>query len=517
METNVIGHEIDDRPFAHPDLPLGGYCRISDADLADIRAALKDGRITQAEAEELERKGVLKQKDDLRWLARKHDREIVFYEDNNLSAFKKNVNRPDFQRALKDLRAVRIAGILSYDIDRWARQPRDLEKSIDIYEDSKKRLIFDTMSGQNFDLSTADGRFSARLFVSIANKSSSDTSRRLIRENKRKAAKGEYHGGTLAFGWDTEDREKLDAKAAKLTNEIIDMHMAGDAIATCMNHLHANGAVNPNTGKPFTWAGTKTLIFRARNFGIRIYKGKPQMDDEGTYVMGPWAPLVVDATGEPDWNKWEALQAIQSGALEPGEKMLVKYFLSRIVRCGRCLFPMVGKPTWVRGKKTDAFNYNCNKQHPDQCGAMGIAGLRVDTLIKDLIFGMVEKAAKERKTLEPPQKPWEKEEEFQDVLDQIKELKSLWEAKKVRASSYVAALDDLEARRDELKAERAMSLIPPTIKALSPELLKKGWGGISLERQRLIVREILTAVIIHPSPGGKGGGFDASRVEPVFR
>ncbi|MFI5670352.1 recombinase family protein [Streptomyces sp. NPDC051704] len=514
----MLDHDIDGRPLADPSLPLGGYCRISDTDLADIRRALKEGRITEEEAAELEMKAILKQQDDLRWLGRKHNREVVFYVDHNLSAFKRNVSRPDFKRGLRDLKAVHIAGILSYDIDRFARQPRDLEKAIDIYEDSKYRLVFDTMSGQNFDLSTADGRFSARLFVSIANKASSDTSRRIIRDNKWKAAKGKYHGGTLAYGWDVNDRERLDARAAKLVNEIIDGHLAGDKITTCMAYLHENGAVNPNTGEPFTWAGTKTMIFRARNFGLRIYKGQPQLDDDGNYVMGDWEPLVVTPTGEPDLAKFELLQAIQSGAVEPGEKTTVKYFLSRIVRCGRCMFPMVGKPVWIRGKKSDTFAYNCNKQHPDQCGAMGITGPRVDQLIKDLIFGMVEKASKERSVLEAVEPaPWEKEDEFNDVLEQIRELKALWEAKQVRAASFVTALDDLESRRDTLKAERAMSMVPPAIKALSPELLKKGWDGIPVERQRLIVREILTAVVIHPSNGGKGGSFDPTRVEPVFR
>src|SRR5690606_39867477 len=75
----------------------------------------------------------------------------------------------------------------------------------DLYEDAiekNRRLIFDGLSRQNFDLSTPDGRFSARLFVSIANKSSEDTKRRIKRETRRMAEKGEFHGGKPAFGWD---------------------------------------------------------------------------------------------------------------------------------------------------------------------------------------------------------------------------------------------------------------------------------------------------------------------------
>ncbi|MFD7553007.1 recombinase family protein [Streptomyces sp. NPDC059835] len=501
--------------------PLGGYCRISDADLADIRRALRAGDITAEEAAELERKGVLKQRDDVVQLAAQFDREVIFYEDNNLSAFKRNVKRPKFLQMLNDLKAGRLGGIVVWDIDRFARQPKDLELAIDIYEEAAERkkhatrYIFETGSGQNFDLSTPDGRFSARLFVNIANKSSADTGRRIKRDNDAKARKGAYHGGTLAYGWDTEDREKLDSKAARLVNQAIDDRLAGDNVHTIMAMLYEAGALNPNTGKPFTWAGTKTLIFRPRNWGIRIHRGEPQLDADGNYIMGHWAPLCVDNEGNPDLDKFEMLKALQTDTIEPQDKTTVKYMLSRIVRCGRCMYPMVGKPVWIRGKKSQTFAYNCNKTHPDACGKMGVSGPRVDKLIQELVWAQVLKASKER-LIEERTAPWENEAELQDVEEQIKELRALWDAKKVRAASYVTAKDDLEARRSALKAERAFSRSTPAIRAITPELLEKGWAGISTERQRKIIRTVLSAVIVHPSEGGKGGAFDPSRIEPVF-
>ncbi|MHB9864359.1 recombinase family protein [Streptomyces sp. YIM S03343] len=198
-------------------MPIAGYLRISDADLAEIRRAVRNGDITKEEGQERERKGVLKQRDDVTGLAARHGYspdQVAWYEDNNLSAFSRTVKRKDFERLLKDLSKGRLDGILFYDIDRYTRQPRDLERTIDVYETSSRPLIFDGLSGQNFDLSTPDGRFSARLFVSIANKSSEDTKRRIQREAKRMAQKGEFHGGTPAFGWDREDRLNLDSSEA---------------------------------------------------------------------------------------------------------------------------------------------------------------------------------------------------------------------------------------------------------------------------------------------------------------
>lgn len=502
--------------------PLGGYLRISDVDLADLRRAVREGRLTEEEAAEEERKGVLKQKDDLRGLAESHRRTVVFYEDNGLSAFRRNVVRKDWVRMFNDLKAGRIGGVLAADIDRFARQPKDLEKYIDVYEAAASkgnRLVFDTLSGQNFDLATADGRFSARLFVNIANKSSEDTSRRIKRDNKSKAAKGRYHGGTQAYGWRADDRTKLDPVAADLVDKAMDGYLAGDKTTTIMKFFHDAGAINPNSGKPFTWAGVKTLIFRARNAGIRIYLGEPQYDDDGAYVMGDWQPLCLV-------EKYEAVMGAKK-AREEGNprdyavydhKVTVKYLLSRIVRCGNCGYPMVGKPVWVRGKKTGSFAYNCNKYNPEQCGKMGVTGPRVDALIKELIWTVVEKSAGQKTVPDEGHSLWtpENEARLAVVEEELGDLKALWSAKKVKAATYVTTLDELETERKDLKALRAYAA-PRAVRAVTPELLRKGWDGIPVERQRVIIRHVLSAVIIHPARDGKkGGAFDPSRVEPVF-
>jgi DNA invertase Pin-like site-specific DNA recombinase len=501
-----------------PDLPIGGYCRISEADLLEIRRAVDAGLITAEEGVEMERKGVLKQREDVAQIAEPFGRPVKIYEDNSLSAFKRNVRRPDFEQMVKDLTAGKLAGIVGYDIDRIFRQPRDLEKVIDHYETCGLNLVFKTGSGQNYDLTTGDGRFSARLFVSIANKSSEDASRRIKREVQRKAQKGEYHGGTHPYGWRKDDRDKLDSEATKHIRKIVNGHLAGDKIATCMEYLADQGVVNPNTGKPFTWAGTKTLIYRARSFGIRIYLGEPQTTADGGYVMGDWEPIFTTPEGEPDFDKYEQLVALKAGRSPAGpqEKSSVKYLLSRIVRCGRCGYPMVGKTVWIRGKKSQTFAYNCNKAHPDACGKMGASGPRVDDLIKKLVWSQAVRASQER-TLTPEPGAWAREGELKDIDEQITELKELWAAKKIRAASYVVTLDELEAQKMELKADRAVHTATPPIRVITPELLKSGWEGLSVERQRIIVRSVLKAVIIHPARDGKrGGAFDPMRVEPVF-
>ncbi|MFB9738398.1 recombinase family protein [Streptomyces sp. NPDC057386] len=494
-------------------LPLAGYLRISDADLADIRRAVRNGVLTEEEAAEEERRGVLRQREDVLQLA--DGRPVIWYEDNNLSAFKRNVKRPDFERMIRDLsRPLRnlppvIGGILAYDIDRVYRQPRDLERVIDIYETSKIPLVFRTMSGQNFDLTTPDGRFSARLFVNIANKSSEDTRRRVVRANVARAKKGKAHTTIPVFGWREDDPSKLDPKTAPLRRKAVERHLAGDRIATIMKWLNDEGAVNTTTGRAFTWGGTKAMIYAPRNWGIRTYNEEIIYDDDQNIVMGDWEPLFESLSG------WFQLQSIKGRDSQSKTKESnVSYLLTAIARCGRCGAGLKGHPKWKKGERTPGYNYNCNKQRPENCGALSIDGPKLDDLIQNFVWAQVLRASK-MKQVQEPSAPWMREAELRDVEEQISEIQALWEAKKIRASSYVVALDDLNERKNELLADRAVHDVPAGARAITEELLATGWAGLSIERQRAIVRKVLRAVVVHPAKG-RGGRFDPARVEPVF-
>ncbi|BET51836.1 recombinase family protein [Kitasatospora aureofaciens] len=490
-------------------MPIAGYLRISDADLAEIRRAVKNGDITKEEGEERERKGVLKQKDDVVSLAARHGyspEEIVWYEDNNLSAFSRSVKRKDFERLLKDLPKGHLDGILYYDIDRYTRQPRDLERTIDIYETSNKPLIFDGLSGQNFDLTTPDGRFSARLFVSIANKSSEDTKRRIKRETKRMAEKGEFHGGKPAFGWDPQDRKKLDPVAADMICRGTKWFIQGDRIPTILERFAKENLINQSTGKPFTREHFRRILMRERNAGILRFQGEPMKDKDGNYVMGDW-PAIVSV------EDWEALMAkIRSRHKKTKPDITTKYLLSGIARCGRCGSRMHGAPVWQKGKKTETYAYACQKRQADECGRMNITGVPVDEMVRKLVWSVVERSLGGLEIKKDTS--WSRQDELDQVEQEIKELKAKWEAREIRASIYVTTLEGLESDRDTLKADRALH----TAEAQSPvreDVLRKGWQGLSLERQREVVRSVLKAVMIHPAKS-RGANFDAARVEPVF-
>jgi hypothetical protein len=173
---------------------------------------------------------------------------------------------------------------------------------------------------------------------------------------------------------------------------------------------------------------------------------------------------------------------------------------------------MHGAPVWQKGVKTDSYAYACQKRQADECGRMNITGAPVDKMVRELVWSVVERSMGSLEVKKDT--AWTRQAELDEVEQEIKELKTKWEAREIRASIYVSTLEALESDRDSLKADRALH----TADAQSPvreDIIRKGWKGLSLERQREVVRSVLTAVMIHPAKS-RGANFDAARVEPVF-
>lgn len=175
---------------------LDSYSRISD-DPNDLRRGVSNQRADNRDA-----------------IAARGASLGVEHEENDTSAYRKRkvkvtdasgneywgyrVIRPVWHQALQRLREGEADGLVVYDLDRLARDPRDLEDAIEVVEHYGKTIVSATAS--EIDLTTESGVLAARLAVMIANKSSADTARRVSRAHLEKARKGEPVGPRRPFG-----------------------------------------------------------------------------------------------------------------------------------------------------------------------------------------------------------------------------------------------------------------------------------------------------------------------------
>ncbi|MFC9591489.1 recombinase family protein [Streptomyces sp. NPDC056944] len=459
---------------------VGGYRRISDDD-----TGTGDGVRTQGE--------------DVDDLAAGHGWDVVPYEDNDLSAFKRNVRRPDFERMLKDLKAGVIDGITALDLDRLIRQPRDLERIIDIYETSKRKLVFDTCTA-SYDLTTPEGRFMARLFVNIANKSSADTSRRIKRHQLDKAKRGEEGGGPAPFGWSPDDKSKLWPQESTPLRKAIDDFLSNKRIATIAREWEAAGIVSRTTGKPFSQTNFSRLLTRPRNCGLRVHQGEIMRDEEGSYVRGVWEPICTV-------EEWEAICAVFENRRQPGKDTATKYLLSGITRCGSCGEKMRGQK-----RKDGKHTYVCVANKPGACGKVSVVGEQTDDLIRQLVWRDADNSVK-ASAMPPTQ--WPDQAQLDAVESDIANLRTQWKAKEVSSSTFVFMIGELESQQTQLRHARALFTAEAATAANGTVNLRDAWKGMEIEQQRRVVRHTLSAVLIHPAR--KGLRFDPLRVEPLIK
>ncbi|HEY4864402.1 MAG TPA: recombinase family protein, partial [Candidatus Dormibacteraeota bacterium] len=113
------------------------------------------------------------------------------YIDNDTSAWRSGTRRPRYQSMLEAIRVGEVGRIVVYHVDRLYRQPRDLEELIDLAEQGRVEVV--TVVSGEIDLRTSDGRFVARLLVSVAAKESDDKSRRIRRQKQQAREEGRWH------------------------------------------------------------------------------------------------------------------------------------------------------------------------------------------------------------------------------------------------------------------------------------------------------------------------------------
>src|SRR5690625_4750596 len=160
-------------------------------------------------------RGVDRQEADCRAYATAHSWEVAaVFRENGSSAFKPRtitlpsgervlrVVRPQFRAMLKHLTDGQAQVMIAYDLDRAVRDPRDLEDLIDakVLGGFAVRSVTGSLR-----LDTDSDVAMARVLVAMANKSSADTARRVVRAAKQQAVEGAWHGGRVPFGYRAEN------------------------------------------------------------------------------------------------------------------------------------------------------------------------------------------------------------------------------------------------------------------------------------------------------------------------
>ncbi|MER6380803.1 recombinase family protein [Streptomyces sp. NPDC001127] len=500
-------------------LDVGGYTRISDI------GQLGDGRDG--------REGVVRQREDVYDLAKGRRCNVHrIYEDNDTSAYKRRVKRKAFEDMIIDLQTGTISGILAYNIDRIARQPRDLERLIDIYEQARRPMVFGTTAG-DYDLTTADGRFQARIYVTIANKFSADAARRVARQKFAEAQDGKPHKGQRAFGW--KDLEHVDPMEAEIIQKARRDILNGKRISTLHREWAEAGVRAPQTpeGKTISYTSVKYVLRNPRLCGYRAYI--PQEHRERSGRLDPVEYLVERTDGTPIVGKWETILTPEewrelvdeldsrknTGAGRQVGSTVTKRLLTNIARCGECGSGL-NSAMYQRGTKSYekyGYYYVC-KPANGGCGKLSRSGPPVEDYVEKILLGHLKKLAHDvtPTEVEDPELAQAKKKLKQIDADKA-EARTLRAQDRLSLAEFAREISRLEDKEAELKEKVSTLAVSPVRAGSAAARIVREWKDYTVDMKRAEIRRSIEAVVI--SKAGKGGAqrgvFRSELIEIVWK
>jgi DNA invertase Pin-like site-specific DNA recombinase len=444
--------------------------------------------------------GVARQEKDCRDLATRKGHTIVdIFLENDTSAFKRSttrlpdgstalrVVRPEFRRALTALATGDIEVLIAYDLDRVARDPRDLEDLIDVIESTGRAAVSVTGS---LDLSNDAGITMARVMVAVANKSSRDTARRIRRKNVELAEAGKVgNGGHRPFGYQR-DRCTVEPDEARELRWAYQQVLAGRALRSICHDWTARG-VTTTTGRPWTVQALRYNLLSGRNAGLREHRRQ---------IVGPavW-PAIIDR------GTWDTVHAVLMARSQPPGANARKYLLSGFLFCGRCgarLYPL-------RTSQTQRFG--CKPTKDGGCGGILVRYEPAEEHVVELLLSKIE-----REVDLAPHLPHDRTAELLvEIGREEARLTALAEAFADDPDSNPLELRAAGAKirrriadlRGQVAREQATARMP------LPVDVRTEWAGYDLMQRRELLGRVVERIVVHPAAVRGRSRFDPDRLD----
>lgn len=476
---------------------VGIYCRISED---------KDEE-TKDDPESLSA-GVKRQEKDGRALCKTRGWTVYkVYIDDDLSAYKRNVYRAAFWQMLADLKAGIIQGIVCYDIDRFTRQPKELEAAIDLYE-ANPNLVFASVTN-DLNLATADGRTFARMLVTMANKSSYDTSRRVARKHAEMAEQGKNAGSRFRpFGW-LPDRYHLHPIEGPVARTICEKFLAGESLHGICVWLQANNIVHTG-GSRWTTAALRAWLKNPRLAGWRRFRGEIVLvEGEPVKCCEP----IVDAK---EYGRIDTRLNAKAGDVVHVD-FSRRHLCSGRLRC-ECTAKMFGSQSQWKGHERSFYRCPVATQGRHSCGK-NTAPLH---LVNELVSGAVLLHVKDKFRNEDVPAigaTWAGEGELATQYEQKAELMAAYRAKQLPGSVVFPEVSILEENIQSLLKQKA-AWVKHDATAVNLDVMKlaiEHWDDPDyFDQKRAIVQSEILAIVIE-LPERKGQRFDPARLHVEWR
>lgn len=453
--------------------------------------------------------GVKRQEDDCILLAASLGwRVIDVYIDNDVSAADRRKVRKDYQRMLNDIREGVIDAVIAWHPDRIYRQPRELEDLIDLLE--KRGVLVKTVKTGDIDLSTPNGRMTARIHGALAKYEVEHKQERIRRKVQELVAAGKIHnsghrpfGYTRVFSGEGPRRKIIE----DVVNEEEAAHvrkwarraLEGETIYSIVKSANEAG-VRSTTGRQWSYQAMRHLLISGRIAGLKEHKRE---------VVGKavWPAIISE-------EEHHQLRALLTSKGQPRRTSALKYPLTGLVRC-TCSEPAPKmKVRHPSGRKNP--QYVCPPKGNGGCGARAVDVPILEDLMRRLLIARLEEVdvPDEDATDDPRPALEQKIAKWERKLEEVKAefLDGDTSARELREVS-----ETLNARIQQARQEMAQHSAPSRLQ-VTPEELREEWKdpGFPVGRKQAVFRAFFEEIRVFPAER-PFNVFNPDRIKPLWR
>ncbi|MFN8790964.1 MAG: recombinase family protein [Bdellovibrionales bacterium] len=294
---------------------------------------------------------------------------IDFYLDDKSA---KDMNRPQFQRMLHDVRTERIDLILSTELSRLSRSLKDFCEVWDLFK--KHSTGFITLREQ-FDTTTAAGEMMVFNLMNFAQYERKQTAERISANWLSRAKRGLFNGGQVPLGFDRNPRNPgellLHPTESKVVREIFEIFLEVGSVRETCRELSRRGIFSKHYfnkhglekgGGHMTVPSLFRILTDKAYIGLREFaKSKTDVD----IVKASW-PAMVDVEV---FNRVQERLSKNKNKFKPDKWKRYPYPLTELLVCGECGKKLGGKSAHGKNRKHHYYG------HPRQLNSDGVTHL----------------------------------------------------------------------------------------------------------------------------------------------
>jgi len=423
------------------------------------------------------------------------------------------VLRPGWQQVLEDLGCGAANAVLAEDLDRVARDPRDIEDLIDAVAACGGHARSLSGSLTLTDGGSSDQLAMARVMVTMAAKASADTARRVTAGRERWAGVS-YQGGKRPYGFEhdpdaPQHRKRLivvEAEAEVLRQAAADILDRGISLKAIARDLR-DRRVPTVTGTAWTASTLRDVLAKPAVAGIAVHTATVKDPETGEVrqVTTEYPGALPEILKR---ERWEALRDLFEGR-KTGTSPEPRWLLSGYATCGPC--GAVVKCTGSAARRA----YTCTAH-----GHVRRNAAAVDRYVALYVAERMSRPDADVVLLPPPRPGVDAgalRAEAKRLDAKARRLTAMFTDDAITEAQYASGTKDIRARLAAIGAQLAASSKPdPLPEYRTGEPAEVVWDRMSVPRRRAVVRDLLTVTILPAARKGSGFDEDSVRITPLI-